>query len=190
MKTQIILLLVFCTLSFSSFAQPRKGSTELSGFGNFTKGKSESGDKTATFELNTSASYFVLRNLSAGLKIYYRGYKEYEFQSNPILDEFVIGPTIEAFIMNQEKIGISLKTSLNFTLGSDFAAQDNGYSSFIIGPKVAWNITPNLSTFLWFAYRDTKNSDDYTQNGSIIPSDNFDIRWGFSYYLHSKKQKE
>ncbi|WP_167605185.1 outer membrane beta-barrel protein [Maribellus sediminis] len=181
MKHKLFTILILCLISIQTFAQPDRGSFELGGSGNYSSVNSTDEKKIKTFLLNTHVSYFIFKHFSAGFKVSYIGYKE----SNTI-NNLTAGPTLEAYLLNRNNFGISVKTGVNFVLKNNMYPQSKDYASFIIGPKVAWNITQNLSTFLWLSYRNSENADDFTQIGSTFPSDNFDVRWGFSYYLHRK----
>lgn len=190
MKTHLLLLIISCLLSFTISAQPQKGSIEFGGSGNFSKSYNNGEKRTSIISVSANGSYFVFRHLSIGAKVFYEKLNGLQLTNNPELSQFIVGPTIEAYLINKEKFGVSIKSTAGFALSSDYIFDDSKYTSFSVGPKAIWNISPNISTYLWFAYRDVKNRDDYTQNGSVFPSDNFDIRWGFSYYLHRKEKTE
>ena len=62
----------------------------------------------------------------------------------------------------------------------------------MFGPKISWNITPYLSTFLWGAYKRLEEYDttvNYLTYTPRVPNDNFNIQWGFSYFIPSNKSK-
>ncbi|QIA09462.1 hypothetical protein [Draconibacterium halophilum] len=190
MKTHLLFLILFFLISCIVSAQPQKGSIEFGGSGTYSKSYNNGEKRTSTFSVSAHSSYFVLPNLSVGAKVFYEKLKDSKVTYDPENSQFIVGPTIEAYLLNKEKFGVSIKSTANFALSSDYIFDDSKYTSFSVGPKGIWNISPNISTYLWFAYRDVKNRDDYTQNGSVFPSDNFDIRWGFSYYLHRKEKTE
>ena len=193
MKTKFNFILLLCIWSFSSLAQPQKGSLELGGTGYFTKVYRNYEDPELyrnTFSITAFSSYFLFKHLSVGTKFLYEGTKYFQEAYDPRYKHFIVGPTAEAYLLNKRVFGISIKSELNFAIKSDYSIDDKKLASFIIGPKASWNITPNLSTFLWFAYRDSKDWDYNRISGNLVPSKDFDINWGFSYYLHRKQKEE
>ncbi len=192
MKTKFNFILLLCICSFSSLAQPQKGSFELGGTGYFNRVYDNLDNEHIrnTYSITAFSSYFLFKHLSVGAKFLYEGTKYFEEAYDPRYKHFIVGPSAEAYLLNKRIFGLSIKSELNFALKSDYAIDDKKLASFIIGPKASWNITPNLSTFLWFAYRDSKDWDYNKVSGNVVPSKNFNINWGFSYYLHQKQKEE
>jgi hypothetical protein len=183
MKTKTILLLLFICIVLTTKAQPQKGTWEIGGSGLWSKNLKENEVQYKVYNLELSANYFIFKYLSLGGSLAFKGYQERTDTNNAWLNTGYFKPNIEAYLINRKIFGISIKTALDINLYGD--NKENSVSSFSFGPKFSWNITPNLSTNLWFAYRKLKNFDT-TNIPTVVPSDNFDIRWGFSYYLHRK----
>lgn len=190
MKTKSTAFILFLFIVFAAQAQPEKGTWQIGGSGNWIKTKNDGELKYKTYNLDAEVSYFVLKNLALGSDINLVGYKDYTKVNDPNIYGFYFAPALEAYVINHKTFGVSVKGSINFLVSSSkyWAFTNKKMTSYMFGPKVAWNITSNLSTYLWAAYRKYDDFDMTKGFKNIIPSDNFDIRWGFSYFLHRKKQ--
>lgn len=182
-------VILFC---YSAKAQPEKGTWEIGGSGYWIKSNVRGELRYKSFELDIGSKYFIFNNVSLGGEINYIGYKDYSRVGSPKPYGFYFAPVLEAYFFNKEKFGISLKGKINFLVksSSNWRVFDssNEIPSYMFGPKVSWNITSNLSTYLWTAFRKIQDFDNTKGFSGVIPSDNFDIRWGFSYFLHSQKK--
>lgn len=192
MKTKILLTILFAFFAIMIYSQPKKETWEIGASGYWMNMKKDGNSKLNIYEINSEANYYILRNLSVGGKLQFKGGKDFTRAFNPSFSQFNFAPIIDGYIINQNKFGISIKGALNIALansGEDLENK-NRISSFQIGPKFSYYLTPNLSTFIWSAYRKMYHDFDSTTGFRIIgPSDNFDIRWGFSYFLQ-RKEKE
>jgi len=94
MKTHLLLLILFCLISFTASAQPQKGSIEFGGSGNFSKSYNNGEKRTSIFSISANGSYFVLRHLSVGAKVFYEKLKGLQVTYNPEISQFIVGPTI------------------------------------------------------------------------------------------------
>lgn len=186
MKTKFLILIAFIFLSFYSWSQPEKGSWSIGGSGYRIKIYDNKELFRKAFEINAEANYFIYRNFALGGSFIYKGNKDYSLANNDRFHGLFIAPTVEAYILNKEKYGISIKGTMNVVLSTNWDIEKN-ITSYMFGPKVSWNITPFLSTFLWGTYKRLEEYDTTTNYTTRVPSDNFDIRWGFSYLLHKKK---
>ncbi|HKL32508.1 MAG TPA: hypothetical protein VJ919_08245 [Tangfeifania sp.] len=192
MKQKFVLLsfIVFCLISSVS-AQPKKNSWSIGGSGYWIKIKSNSGDYRSIYNLAVDGQYFIFRNFAVGTEVEYIGGRALDTPNKPRYHELYVSPTIEGYLFNRPKWGLSVKglISLNASIKSSMDP-DNLLSYYMFGPKVSYNITPNLSCYTWFAYR--RLPDDITNNypgrSVAYPSDNYDLRFGFTYYLHPKKE--
>jgi len=189
MKTQkfiFTVLFIFSTLSL--FAQPQKSTLEIGGSGYWMKIRNDEGPQLAIYDFNAQASYFLLRNLAIGGNLSFRGGKDYASPFNPTYHRLYFAPVFEGYLLNHHYYGISIKTMLNIRISNTNKNLDKTISTFMIGPKFQWNITENLGTNIWFVYRDMNDLDNLSGYRTIAPSTNFDIRWGFSYFLHPKNE--
>jgi hypothetical protein len=185
-KTTVSLLFIFIVLNIS--AQPQKGSWEIGGSGYWTKIYNNKELNNKITEINAEVAYFPYKFLSVGGILTYQKDKDYMQAFDPVYHNFFIAPTLDAYILNRKMYGISIKGALNFAVISDLSPGDKAVPSFMFGPKASWNITPNLSTYLWIAYRKLDEFDNTNGFRAIVPSKNFDIRWAFSYYLHRREK--
>lgn len=188
MKTRIILVitLLLC-LYLTTVAQPQKGTVEIGGSGYYISSKGpEEGDKLKLFDLSPEIQYFIFKNLSVGGALTIKGDKNYSLANNDTFYGIFLSPSIEGYVLNRRLFGLSLKARMNIAASTNYNINET-VTSYSFGPKVLWNITPSLSTYIWLAYRKLKDFDDTRESQWIIPSDNFDVRWGFSYYLQRKK---
>jgi len=186
MKTKTIFTILLICIVLTTFSQPKKGTLEVGGSGYWTKiyNNNELFNKIA--QINAEISYFPFKYLCFGGIVIYQKDKNFAQAFDPVYRNLFFAPTLEAYIINRKVYGISLKGAINFAILSDFPPSDKTVPSYMFGPKASWNITQNLSTFLWFAYRKLDEFDNSAGFHSTVPSDNYDIRWGFSYYLHRK----
>lgn len=188
METKTSFFLFFLCTSLIAISQPKKGTWEIGGSGYWTKAHNEKVLKLKTYEINSEANYFLLKHLALGGYLTFQGEKDYTKVNAPRFHGLHVAPTLETYLLNHKIVGISIKGSINFLVSTNWDLKEK-VSSYNLGPKVSLNITPTLSMYLWATYRKL-NDFDYTGGfKSIAPSDNFDIRWGFSYYLH-RKEKE
>ncbi len=185
MKTKITLLFLFIFFVVISIAQPQKGTWQISGSGYWINSYSNKELKLKTLQINAETNYFIFKHLSVGSIITFQTDKDYDRELDPTIRELFIAPTIDAYLLNCNKYAVSIKGALNFIVASNLIVETR-IPSFMIGPKFSWNITPNLSTFIWSAYRRLEEFDNTIGFHSTVPSDNFDIRWGFSYFFHRK----
>ncbi|MCK5730087.1 MAG: hypothetical protein KAH68_03370 [Draconibacterium sp.] len=186
MKTKITLVFLFICIALISKAQPQKGTWEVGGSGYFNKSYTK--NKEAKFKIpkiNAEVNCFIFKHLSIGTIVTFQSDKNYDRESEPTIRELFIAPTIDAYLLNRDKFAISMKGALNFIVASNLTIETR-IPSYMIGPKFSWNISPNLSTFIWPAYRRLEEFDNTIGFLSTVPSDNFDIRWGFSYFFHRK----
>jgi len=188
MKTKSTTFILFLFIVFSVQAQPEKGTWQIGGSGYRTKiyNHKELNDKI--MQINAETSYFLFKYLALGGRIVYQRDKNYTQAFDPVYRNLFVGPILDAYILNRKQYSISVKGTINFAIQRSLPPSGEVVSSYMFGPKIAWNITPNLSTFLWAAYRRLDGFDNTSGFTSVIPSDNFDIRWGFSYFLHRKKK--
>ena len=188
MKTRISILSIFILFTFYSYAQPEKGSWGIGGTGYRIKIYDKGELLLKAFEIDAEASYFLHRNFALGGSIIYKGNKDYGLANNKRFHGLFVAPALEAFILNKEKYGISVKGTMNVVLSSNWDIKKN-ITSYMFGPKISWNITPYLSTFLWGTYKRLEEYDTTINYTTRIPSSNFDIRWGFTYFLHPNKSE-
>lgn len=190
MKTQITLFIAFSfCLSLITKAQPQKHTLELGGSGYYIRSKSSEGDKLKVFEIRPEVQYFLFKNFAIGGAVNIKGHKDYSLANNDLFYGIFLSPSIEGYLLNHKLFGLSVKGSMNIVVSTNYDITKD-VSSYSLGPKASLNITPSLSTYIWLAYRKLEDFDDTMGFTSKIPSDNFDIRWGFSYFLHPKKDKE
>lgn len=187
LNAKITFFLLLAGISIIISAQPRKGTWEINGSGSWGKVYNQGDLQFKTYELVAGMKYFVFKHLSAGISISAEGYQDRAEGFKVWLGSGFLVPNLDVFIINHKIYGISLKSAVDINIWGDYL--DNTISSFTIGPKFSLNITPNLNTFLWVAYRRAEDFDTNYNTVASIPSDNFDIRWGFSYYLHRKQEK-
>lgn len=186
MKAKISIFLLLAGISCVISAQPRKGTWEINGSGSWGKVYNQGDLQFKTYELDAGMNYFVFNRLSSGISISAEGYQDRIEEVFKVWrgSGFLV-PNLDIFIINHKIYGISLKSAVDINIWGDYL--DNTISSFTIGPKFFLNITPNLNTFLWVAYRRAEDFDTNYNTVASIPSDNFDIKWGFGYYLHRKQ---
>jgi hypothetical protein len=188
-KFAILSFIIFCIISSVS-AQPQKKSWSIGGSGYWVKMRSHGENKLTRFDYSLNGQYFLFRHFALGAEIDYRGGRALDLAGKPRYHELYFSPVIEGYLINNKNFGISLKglASLNASIKSNFDPEKL-VSFYMFGPKLSYNITPNFSIYSWFTYR--KLSDEGTNNYPgrtvIFPSDNNDIRFGFSYYFHPKK---
>lgn len=190
MKTKLILTVIILHLcSFVICVQPLQGTIDLGGSGYFFSSKSKEGDKLKVYNIRPEFQYFLLKNFAVGSAITIKGSKDYSLANNDNYYGIFISPSIEGYIVNRRSFGLSVKGGLNIVASTNYDISKS-ISSYSIGPKISWNLSPNITTFLWFSYRKLEDFDDTIGFTYQFPSDNFDVRWGFSYYLHNKKEAE
>ncbi|MEZ5103415.1 MAG: hypothetical protein R2757_02885 [Draconibacterium sp.] len=189
MKTKTTFIFLFLCSTVLTYAQPQTGTWEIGGSGYRTKIYNNNELNYKITQINTEISYFPFKHLSFGGIFTYQKQKDFTKAFDPVFHNLFIAPTLEAYIINRKVFGVSVKGAINFSILSNFPPGDKTVSSYRFGPKTSWNITPNFCTFLWFAYRKLDWFDNTIGFRSTVPSDNFDIRWGFSYFLH-RKEKE
>lgn len=180
---------LFLSLSLITKAQPQKGTLEIGGSGYYICSKGWEGEKLKSFSISPEIQYFVFKNFSFGGALILKGSKDYSLANSDWFHALFLSPSMEGFVLNRASFGLSMKGSINIVASTNY----NIYkviSSYSLGPKFLWNITPNLSTYIWLAYRKLQDFDETSGHHAKIPSDNFDVRWGFSYYLHRKKKTE
>lgn len=119
-------------------------------------------------------------NLTGGKDFDYLGAKHHKLY---------FAPTIEYFALNKPKYGLSLKGAVNIRISRNSQDFDEDISAYMLGPKFSFNITPNISTYLWYAYRRLDDFDHTSGHRILIPSNNMDLRWGFSFYLNRKEKQ-
>lgn len=187
MKTKSILTLSMLFFLQIIFAQPQKGTWSLGGSGYWNKISGDDELKYKIYEINSEINYFIFNHLVAGSNLTLQGEKNFTKVNDPNFHCLYFAPIVEAYILNRERYGISVKGTMNFIISTNWDKNDK-VPSYMFGPKASWNITPNLSTYLWFAYRKLDEFDNTVGYRSVVPSDNFDIRWGFSYFLHRKEK--
>ena len=179
------LLLLFMGILTVSIAQPRKGTWEIGGSGFWNKVYNEGELQFKAYNLDVGANYFIFNHLSIGAAISTKGLQNLTYVHKPWVKTGFFEPNLDIYIFNHDIFGISVKGSLDINFWGEYNL-GNKISSYSIGPKVSWNITPHFGTYLWVAYRRLEDIDSTYDDFFSIPSDNFDIRWGFSYYLHRK----
>lgn len=187
MIAKITLFLLLAGISCMISAQPRKGSWEVNGSGSFGNVYALGNLQFKPYEIDAGLNYFVLKHLSAGITFSAEGYQKRTDGFKAWLGSGFLVPNLDVFIINHKIYGISVKSAMDINIWGDYL--DNTISSFTIGPKFSLNITPNLNTFLWIAYRRAEDFDTNQNSVASIPSDNFDVKWGFGYYLHRKQTK-
>lgn len=185
MKTKIAFLALFMGILTVSIAQPQKGTWEIGGSGFWNKTYNEGELQFKAYNLDIGANYFIFKHLSIGTAISTKGHQNLMYIHKPWVKTGFFVPNLDVYICNRNIFGISMKSSLDINFWGYYNL-GNTISSFTIGPKVSWNITPHLGTYFWIAYRRQVDYDSTYDDFASIPSDNFDIRWGFSYYLHRK----
>ena len=188
MKTKITLVFLSIFIVFLGKAQPKKGTWGIGGSGYRFKISQEKELQYKVYEINAEANYFLFKHLALGGNVTFKGSKDYTLANNDRFYGFYIAPSIEAYILNRKMFGLSVKGKINIVASTSWTFNEGVYS-YLFGPKLSWNITPNLNTYLWVAYRRLDEYTNMTCTKNTIPSDNFDIRWGFSYFLH-RKEKE
>ncbi len=188
MNAKITLFLLLAGISCIISAQPRKGTWEINGSGSWGKVYNQGDLQFKTYELDAGLNYFVFKHLSGGITISAEGYQDRVHKAFKVWSGsgFLV-PTLDVFIINQKKYGMSVKVAADINIWGDYL--DNTVSSFTTGPKFSINITPNLNTFLWVAYRRAEDFDTNYNTVASIPSDNLDVKWGFGYYFHRKQVK-
>ena len=189
-SSKIIFLFLTFLISSYCYAQPQKGTLGIGGSGFWITTKPEEGENLYK-QLNFTADgqYFINNNLALGAEIRFYKYSTISEIDKSNSNNLFFSPFAEGYLFNSEKWGLSGKLMYSAIIYSDH--KHDLLSNFIIGPKASFNITPSLSAFVWMDYR--KLPEKYNVNypgsvGAFFPSDNFDIRWGFNYYLHSLKE--
>jgi len=186
MKTKILFIAIFSFVFIFSQAQPRKGTFEFGGSGYWMKQNSEGITYYKIYDFNSNVNYFIFNHLSLGGGIHFSGGKKIDENFDNKFHQIYFAPIIEGYVLNRERYGISIKAGFNIALADTGEKLDKRISSYMFGPKLSWNITHNLSTHIWVAYRNTKWGDNTLGFRATYPSDNLDVRWGFSYFLHRK----
>ena len=185
MKQKFVLLsiIVYC-LTISVSAQPKKDSWSIGGSGFWMKTKSRGEDKRTMFDFTAAGQYFILRNFAVGTEVEYAGGRRLDETFKPRYYDVFISPTLEGYIINRPQWGLSLKGLINLKV-----AHGTEVSFYKLGPKLSYNITPNLTLFSWYNYHKVRNITNSFPGWAVTyPSDNYDLRVGFTYYLHPRQE--
>jgi len=190
MKTKSTAFILFLFIVFAAQAQPEKGTWQIGGSGYRVKMKDSGEPVRNIYEYNAEGSYFILKNFSAGCELTYKGGKDTDSSVKNKYHGFFLSPTSELYLLREGKFTGSVKGLVKFNIsGTGTFHKSKAIQSYMFGPKVSWFIADNVSFYSWVAFRklmdDSSNFPGWT---AVIPSENYDVRFGFNIFLQRKKK--